>query len=146
MRFSRLTGHRHTGRLRPRRSLRPSLADQVLPHPVENEFNSSRRAFMPGDKADVVMFGPKPIIEDALTKAGLHLHKAWAAKDQEAFIAAIAPKVRAIAAVARRGPAGGAPMGGFPPPPNVSRLRVGHGHIDGHIGGPPRGILPHTPD
>ena len=25
---------------------------------------------MPGDKADVVMFGPKPIIEDALEKAG----------------------------------------------------------------------------
>ena len=51
---------------------------------------------MPGDKADVVMFGPKPIIEEALTKApGLHLHRAWAAPDHDAFIAKIAPTVRA---------------------------------------------------
>ena len=41
---------------------------------------------MPGDKADVVMFGPKPIIEDALKTAGFTLHRAFAAPDQDAFI------------------------------------------------------------
>ena len=36
---------------------------------------------MPGDKADVVMFGPKPIIEEVLSNApGVQLHKAWAAR------------------------------------------------------------------
>ena len=45
---------------------------------------------MPGEKADVVMFGPKPMIVEALTKAGLQLHKAWAAPDQDAFVASIA--------------------------------------------------------
>jgi hypothetical protein len=65
---------------------------------------------MPGDKADVVMFGPKPIIEDALEKGGFTLHRAFAAPDQEAFISSIAPKVRAIAAVAGHGPVNGAIM------------------------------------
>ena len=50
---------------------------------------------MPGEKADVVMFGPKPIIEETLSKApNLHLHKVWAAPDHDAFVAKIAPNVR----------------------------------------------------
>src|SRR5438105_2037758 len=68
----------------------PPILRHVLSRTVETGFTSLRRAFMPGDKADVVMFGPKAIIEDALTKAGLQLHKAWAAPDQEAFIASSA--------------------------------------------------------
>ena len=78
---------------------------------------------MAGERADVVMFGPKPIIEEALTKGGLQLHKAWAAPDQEAFIASIAPKVRAIAAVAGHGPVDGALMARFPKLEIVSSLR-----------------------
>ena len=66
---------------------------------------------MAGEKADVVMFGPKPIIEEALIKGGMVVHQAWAAPDQDAFIASIAPKVRAIAAVAGHGPVNGAIMG-----------------------------------
>ena len=64
---------------------------------------------MPGDKADVVMFGPKPIIEDVLSKApGLQLHKAWAVPDHDAYVAKIAPTVRGIAAAGGHGRIDGA--------------------------------------
>jgi lactate dehydrogenase-like 2-hydroxyacid dehydrogenase len=101
---------------------------------------------MPGDKADVVMFGPKPIIEEALTKAGLNLHKAWAAPDQEAFIASIAPKVRAIAAVAGHGPVDGALMARFPKLEIVSSFGVGYDHIDAKWAGQHGVIVTNTPD
>src|SRR3954468_10731629 len=101
---------------------------------------------MPGDKADVVMFGPKPIIEEALTKAGLNLHKAWAAPDQEAFINAIAPKVRAIAAVAGHGPVNGAIMSRFPKLEIVSSFGVGYDHIDAKWAGQHGVIVTNTPD
>jgi lactate dehydrogenase-like 2-hydroxyacid dehydrogenase len=101
---------------------------------------------MPGDKADVVMFGPKPIIEEALTKAGFPLHKAWAAPDQEAFITAMAPKVRAIAAVAGHGPVDGALMARFPKLEIVSSFGVGYDHIDAKWAGAHGVIVTNTPD
>src|SRR5947207_297726 len=101
---------------------------------------------MPGDKADVVMFGPKPIIEDALITAGFTLHKAWAAPDQEAFIASIAPKVRAIAAVAGHGPVDGAIMSRFPKLEIVSSFGVGYDHIDAKWAGAHGVIVTNTPD
>jgi len=102
---------------------------------------------MPGDTADVVMFGPKPIIEEALTKApGLQLHKAWAASDQEAFIASIAPKVRAIAAVAGHGPVDAALMARFPKLEIVSSFGVGYDHIDAKWAGQHGVVVTNTPD
>ena len=101
---------------------------------------------MPGDNADVVMFGPKPIIEDALTKAGFNLHKAWAAPDQEAFISSIAPRVRAIAAVAGHGPVDGALMERFPKLEIVSSFGVGYDHIDAKWAGQHGVIVTNTPD
>ena len=101
---------------------------------------------MPGDKADVVMFGPKPIIEEALTKAGFQLHKAWAAPDQDAFIASIAPQVRAIAAVAGHGPVDGALMARFPKLEIVSSFGVGYDHIDAKWAGQHGIIVTNTPD
>ena len=101
---------------------------------------------MPGDKADVVMFGPKPIIEEALTKAGFQLHKAWAAPDQDAFIASIAPKVRAIAAVAGHGPVDSALMARFPKLEIVSSFGVGYDHIDAKWAGQHGIIVTNTPD
>ena len=101
---------------------------------------------MPGDKADVVMFGPKPIIEEALVKAGLQLHKAWAAPDQEAFIASIAPRVRAIAAVAGHGPVDSAIMSRFPKLEIVSSFGVGYDHIDAKWAGQHGVIVTNTPD
>src|SRR5256885_971240 len=107
---------------------------------------TARRQFMPGDKADVVMFGPKPIIEDALTKAGHNLHRAFAAPDQEAFINQIAPKVRAIAAVAGHGPIDGAIMSRFPKLEIVSSFGVGYDHIDAKWAGEHGIIVTNTPD
>jgi lactate dehydrogenase-like 2-hydroxyacid dehydrogenase len=101
---------------------------------------------MPGDKADVVMFGAKPIIEEALTKAGLQLHKAWAAPDQEAFVGSIAPRVRAIAAVAGHGPVDGALMARFPKLEIVSSFGVGYDHIDAKWAGQHGVIVTNTPD
>jgi lactate dehydrogenase-like 2-hydroxyacid dehydrogenase len=101
---------------------------------------------MPGEPADVVMFGPKPIIEEALTKAGLRLHKAWAAPDQDAFIASIAPKVRAIAAVAGHGPVDGALMARFPKLEIVSSFGVGYDHIDAKWAGQHGVVVTNTPD
>ena len=101
---------------------------------------------MPGEPADVVMFGPKPIIEEALTKGGLRLHKAWAAPDQDAFIASIAPKVRAIAAVAGHGPVDGALMGRFPKLEIVSSFGVGYDHIDAKWAGAHGVVVTNTPD
>jgi len=101
---------------------------------------------MPGDKADVVMFGPKPIIEDALEKAGFTLHRAFAAADQEAFISSIAPDVRAIAAVAGHGPVNGAIMSKFPKLEIVSSFGVGYDHIDAKWAGAHGIIVTNTPD
>ena len=101
---------------------------------------------MPGDKAEVVMFGPKPIIEEALTKAGLQLHKAWAAPDHDAFVASIAPRVRAIAAVAGHGPVDSAIMSRFPKLEIVSSFGVGYDHIDAKWAGEHGVIVTNTPD
>src|ERR1041385_382732 len=101
---------------------------------------------MPGDKADVVMFGPKPIIEDALTKAGHVLHRAFAAPDQDAFIKSIAPKVRAIAAVAGHGPVDGTIMALFPKLEIVSSFGVGYDHIEAKWAGEHGIVVTNTPD
>ena len=101
---------------------------------------------MAGEKADVVMFGPKPIIEESLTKAGMRLHKAFAAPDQEAFVAKIAGDVRAIAAVAGHGPVDGKLMARFPKLEIVSSFGVGYDHIDAKWAGEHGIIVTNTPD
>jgi lactate dehydrogenase-like 2-hydroxyacid dehydrogenase len=102
---------------------------------------------MPGNKADVVMFGPKPIIEESLSKApGLTLHKVWAAPDHEAFVASIAPKVRAIAAAGGHGRIDAAMMSRFPKLEIVSSFGVGYDHIDAKWAGEHGIIVTNTPD
>ena len=102
---------------------------------------------MPGDKADVVMFGPKPIIEESLSKApGLTLHKVWAAPDHEAFVASIAPKVRAIAAAGGHGRIDAAMMSRFPKLEIVSSFGVGYDHIDAKWAGEHGIVVTNTPD
>jgi lactate dehydrogenase-like 2-hydroxyacid dehydrogenase len=102
---------------------------------------------MAGEKADVVMFGPKPIIEESLSSAsGLQLHKAWAADDHDAFVASIAPKVRAIAAAGGHGRIDGAFMSRFPRLEIVSSFGVGYDHIDAKWAGEHGIIVTNTPD
>ena len=102
---------------------------------------------MPGDKADVVMFGPKPIIEETLSKAPhLQLHKVWAAPDHEAFVARIAPNVRAIAAAGGHGRIDSAMMSRFPRLEIVSSFGVGYDHIDAKWAGEHGIVVTNTPD
>ena len=102
---------------------------------------------MPGEKADVVMFGPKPIIEEELSKAsGLHLHRVWAAPDHEALVASIAPAVRAIAAAGGHGRIDGAMMSQFPKLEIVASFGVGYDHIDAKWAGEHGIIVTNTPD
>jgi lactate dehydrogenase-like 2-hydroxyacid dehydrogenase len=102
---------------------------------------------MPGDKADVVMFGPKPIIEEVLTKApGIQLHKAWAAPDHDAFVAKIAANVRGIAAAGGHGRIDGAFMSRFPKLEMVSSFGVGYDHIDAKWAGEHGIIVTNTPN
>ena len=102
---------------------------------------------MSGDTADVVMFGPKPIIEEVLSKApNLRLHRAFAASDKEAFIEKIAPTVRAIAAVAGHGPVDSALMSRFPKLEIVSSFGVGYDHIDAKWAGQHGIVVTNTPD
>ena len=74
------------------------------------------------------------------------LHRAFAAPDQEAFINSIAPKVRAIAAVAGHGPVDGAIMSRFPKLEIVSSFGVGYDHIDAKWAGEHGIIVTNTPD
>ncbi|MEN3376137.1 MAG: hypothetical protein V7604_1492 [Hyphomicrobiales bacterium] len=102
---------------------------------------------MPGDKADVVMFGPKPIIEETLAKAPmLQLHKVWAAPDHEAFVTKIAPSVRAIAAAGGHGRIDAAMMSRFPKLEIVSSFGVGYDHIDAKWAGEHGIVVTNTPD
>ncbi|MBV8840238.1 MAG: 2-hydroxyacid dehydrogenase [Alphaproteobacteria bacterium] len=102
---------------------------------------------MAGEPADVVMFGPKPIIEEALSKApNLRLHRAFAAPDQGRFIEEIAPRVRAIAAVAGHGPVNSTLMARFPKLEIVSSFGVGYDHIDAKWAGEHGIVVTNTPD
>jgi len=102
---------------------------------------------MPGDKADVVMFGPKPIIEEVLAKApGVQLHKAWEAADHDAYVAKIAPNVRGIAAAGGHGRIDGTFMSRFPNLKIVASFGVGYDHIDAKWAGEHGILVTNTPD
>src|SRR4249920_2467810 len=85
---------------------------------------------MAGEKADVLLLGPKKsLIVDALA-AAFNLHIAADAKDFDAFTAALAPRVRAMAlsATTERVPA--ALMARLPRLEIISTFGVGYDHIE----------------
>ena len=64
---------------------------------ASRELNADGAKMMAGEKADVLLLGPKKsLMVDALS-AAFNLHIAADAKDFEAFAAALAPRIRAIA-------------------------------------------------
>jgi lactate dehydrogenase-like 2-hydroxyacid dehydrogenase len=102
---------------------------------------------MAGEKADVLMLGPKPIIEEGLAKAPmLQLHRLWQVPDREAYLAGIAPKVRAIALAAGHGGVDGAMMSRFPKLEIVSSFGVGYDHVDAKWAGQHGIVVANTPD
>jgi lactate dehydrogenase-like 2-hydroxyacid dehydrogenase len=85
---------------------------------------------MAADKADVLLIGPKKsVIVDGL-KAAFNLHAMADARDSDAFISGLAPRVRAIAVSVSSERVDGALMARLPKLEIVSTFAVGYDHID----------------
>src|SRR4029078_5186095 len=100
---------------------------------------------MVGEKADVLLLGPKKsLIVDALS-AAFNLHMAADAKDFDAFTAELTQRIRAIAisATTERVPA--ALMARLPRVAIISALRVGYDHIDTQLAGEHGVVVTNTP-
>ena len=102
---------------------------------------------MPGDKADVVMFGPKPIIEEALTKAS---DAPCTKPGQRRTTRRSSPRSPRTCAASRRspdiGPVDAKIMSRFPKLEIVSSFGVGYDHIDAKWAGEHGIIVTNTPD
>lgn len=101
---------------------------------------------MAADKADVVLIGAsKPVIVEGLSPH-THLHKLFEAKDHEAFLAEIAPKVRGLAVAYMANKIDGAFMSRFPKLEIVSSFGVGYDHVDAKWAGAHGIVVTNTPD
>jgi lactate dehydrogenase-like 2-hydroxyacid dehydrogenase len=97
------------------------------------------------DKPDVLLIGPKkPTIFDGLAPA-FNLHVLAAAKDKEAFLAALAPRIRAIAVSVSSETVDGALMARFPKLEIVSTFAVGYDHVDAKWAGEHGVTVTNTP-
>jgi len=84
---------------------------------------------MPEDKTEILLVGPpKPTIVNGL--ASFTVHRLGEAKDKDAFVAGIAPRVRAIASSVTAESVGGALMAQLPKLEIVSTFGVGYDHVD----------------
>jgi hypothetical protein len=118
-----------------------------LPRAVRRPIKSSiEESVHARRKADVVMFGPKPIIEEALDEGRLARAQSLGSAGPGGLHRSIAPKVRAIAAVAGHGPVDGAMMARFPRLEIVSSFGVGYDHIDAKWAGEHGIVVTNTPD
>src|SRR5437899_5237647 len=101
---------------------------------------------MAGDKAEVLMLAPKQAILEGLEKA-FTVHKLWEAHEREAFLSAIAPRVRAIASTGGPVPRiDAALMSRLPDLEIVSSFGVGYDHVDARWAGAHGIIVTNTPD
>jgi lactate dehydrogenase-like 2-hydroxyacid dehydrogenase len=101
---------------------------------------------MAGDKAEVLMLAPKQAILEGLEKA-FTVHKLWEAPEREAFLSAIAPRVRAIASTGGPVPRiDAALMSRLPDLEIVSSFGVGYDHVDARWAGAHGIIITNTPD
>ena len=100
---------------------------------------------MPADKPDVLLLGPaKPTIVNGLENR-VNLHKMIEAIDGEAFLAELAPRLRAIA-VSGFGGVNAAFMARLPKLEIVSSFGVGYDHIDAKWAGAHGIVVTNTPD
>lgn len=101
---------------------------------------------MAAEKTDVLLIGPKkPVIYDGL-KATFNLHAMADAKDAEALIAELSPRLRAIAVSVSTERVPGALMARLPKLEIVSTFAVGYDHIDAKWAGEHGVIVTNTPD
>src|SRR6185436_17971601 len=84
---------------------------------------------MADERVEILLVGPpKPTIVDGL--ASFTVHRLGEAKDKEALIAEVAPRVRALAVSYTSERVNGAMMARFPKLEIVSTFGVGYDHID----------------
>jgi lactate dehydrogenase-like 2-hydroxyacid dehydrogenase len=100
---------------------------------------------MAGDKADVLVLAPKQAIVEGLEKA-FNLHKIWEAKDRQAFLDSVAPRVRGIATAGGHGPVGPELMSRLPRLEIISSFGVGYDHVDAKWAGDHGIVVTNTPD
>jgi lactate dehydrogenase-like 2-hydroxyacid dehydrogenase len=98
------------------------------------------------EKADLVLFSPKPTIEATLVRAGFQLHQAFAATNRDAFLDSIAPAIRGVVAVGGHDPMNAAVMGRFPKLEIVASSGVGYDHIDVQWAAAHGVVVTNTPD
>jgi lactate dehydrogenase-like 2-hydroxyacid dehydrogenase len=100
---------------------------------------------MADEKADVLLIGPKkPVIVDGL-KTAFNMHILADAKDADAMIAKLAPRLRAIAVSASTERVDGALMARLPRLEIVSTFAVGYDHVDAKWAGEHGVVVTNTP-
>jgi lactate dehydrogenase-like 2-hydroxyacid dehydrogenase len=100
---------------------------------------------MAGDKAEVLALAPKQTIVGPLEKH-FTVHKLWEAPDRDAFLAGIAPRVRAIASAGGNAAVDADLMGRLPQLEIVSSFGVGYDHVDAKWAGQHGIVVTNTPD
>src|SRR5262245_8723102 len=98
------------------------------------------------ERAEVLLLGPaKKLIVDGLS-AAFSLHKLIDAKDPEALLTGVAPKVRAVAVTGPPGRVDSALMTRLPKLEMVASFGVGYDHIDAKWAGAHGITVTNTPD
>jgi lactate dehydrogenase-like 2-hydroxyacid dehydrogenase len=101
---------------------------------------------MAGEKADILLVGPpRPLMVDGLS-AAVNVHKLAETQDRNAFLAELAPRVRAVAVSGPVEPINEALMGRFPRLEIVSSFGVGYDHVDAKWAGAHGITVTNTPD
>jgi lactate dehydrogenase-like 2-hydroxyacid dehydrogenase len=105
-----------------------------------------RRIAMAADKAEILLIGQaKPVIVEGIEPFAT-VHKLVEAKDKNAFIADIAPRIRGIAIAYTANKIDGAFMSRFPKLEIVSSFGVGYDHVDAKWAGEHGIVVTNTPD
>ncbi|MGE3992842.1 2-hydroxyacid dehydrogenase [Pseudorhodoplanes sp.] len=98
------------------------------------------------DKPEILLIGqPKPVIVGGLEPFAA-VHKLAEAKDQDAFIADVAPRIRGIAVAYTANKIDGAFLSRFPKIEIVSSFGVGYDHVDAKWAGGHGIVVTNTPD
>jgi lactate dehydrogenase-like 2-hydroxyacid dehydrogenase len=101
---------------------------------------------MAADKAEVLLIGQaKPVIVGGIEPFAT-VHKLAEARDQDAFINEVAPRIRGIAIAYTANKIDGAFMSRFPKLEIVSSFGVGYDHVDAKTAGERGVVVTNTPD
>jgi lactate dehydrogenase-like 2-hydroxyacid dehydrogenase len=110
------------------------------------EITFDQEKSMAGEKADILLLGPpRPRLVDGLSAAGT-VHRLAEAKDREAFLTGLAPRIRGIAVSGPVEPINEAFMSRFPHLEIVASFGVGYDHVDAKWAGAHGITVTNTPD